>query len=420
MNARHIFFTTALLLISAGVLSQSISVASFRVLPNDQTARVTYPVTDQNGEKCALLKVVTGQQGFAWEAGTLGITKVEKKTGEYWIYIPHGSKKITIKHDRLGVLRDYIYPEAIKAATVYEMILTTGTVKTIIEQSAPPSQWLIIKTEPAGASVFINDKLAGQTPFQRKYKEGEYTYRIEKPMYHNTAGKILLKGEKESLELTLKPQFGSIKVNSVPEEGMFIYLDGNNTNKKTPATLEEVMSGEHTLQLRSPWYQPVTKKVNVEDEQTTVVSINLAPAFANIKITTTPAAKIIIDGQEKGLGEWSGRLMEGVYTVRAEKEKYYDREQQLEVVSGQDKTLHFALKGKTGNADIVTTPMEADVYLDGERKGTSPLTLNNLLIGEHKLRLEKEGYAHISKTILIEENATVTVNEKLPDVSQVN
>ena len=178
-------------------ISQNIDVKSFRVLLNDQSARVTDPVNDQNGEKCALIKVVTNQEGFAWEAGILGITNVEKKTGEYWVYVPFGSKKITIKHDKLGILRDYIYPEAIKKATVYEMILTTGTVKTIVEKEEIPSQWLTINSDPGETNVFINDNLAGKPPFQRKYKEGEYPYRLEKPRYHYKAGKITLKGEKD-------------------------------------------------------------------------------------------------------------------------------------------------------------------------------------------------------------------------------
>ena len=400
-------------------ISQNIDVKSFRVLLNDQSARVTDPVNDQNGEKCALIKVVTNQEGFAWEAGILGITNVEKKTGEYWVYVPFGSKKITIKHDKLGILWDYIYPEAIKKATVYEMILTTGTVKTIVEKEEIPSQWLTINSDPGETNVFINDNLAGKTPFQRKYKEGEYTYRLEKPRYHYKAGKITLKGEKENLELTLKPQFGNIRINSAPENGMQIFLDDNNTNKKTPATLEEIASGEHTLQLQSQWYQPKTKRVTVEDEQTADVNFTLEPAFANINVTAEPSAKILIDGQQKGTGTWSGRLMEGIYTIKAEKEKYYSQDQQLEVIAGQDKTLNFDLKGKTGNADIVTTPMEAEVYLYGEKKGTSPLTLNNLLIGEYNLSLEKEGYGIVTKTLTINENETVAIDEKLPEGKEV-
>jgi uncharacterized protein (TIGR02145 family) len=395
--------------------AQNISVKSFQSLPNDQTARVYNPVKDQNGEKAALIKVVTNQTGFVWEGGALGITKVEKKTGEYWVYIPRGSKKITIKHDQLGVLRDYRYPEAIKEATTYEMVLTTANVKTVVEEREIPSQWLVIHSEPEGANVFIDDKLAGTTPFQRKYKEGEYTYRIEKPRYHNKAGQISLEDEKKRLDLSLKPQFGDIQITSEPEDDMQIYMDDENTNKTTPATLKEVSSGEHTIMLNSKWFQPKTKKVTVRDEQTTAVDFTLDPAFANVSVTAHPEAEILIDDQVKGTGRWNGRLLEGIYTIKAEKDKYYSQSEQLEVISGEDETLNFTLQGKTGNADIVTTPMDAQVYLDGEKQGTSPLTLNDLLIGSYNIRLEKEGYGIIKKSLIIQENETVSFNEDLPE-----
>src|SRR6056297_1781682 len=161
MKKKSILFTCIFLIVSLFTYSQNISVKSFKVLPNDQTARVHEPIIDQNGEKCALIKVVTTQKGFVWEGGTLGITKVEKKTGEYWVYVPRGSKKITIKQDQLGILRDYHYPEAIKEATTYEMVLTTKQVKTVLEEREIPSQWLVINSEPEGTNVFIDDKLAG-------------------------------------------------------------------------------------------------------------------------------------------------------------------------------------------------------------------------------------------------------------------
>ncbi|MFW5983358.1 MAG: PEGA domain-containing protein, partial [bacterium] len=146
--SKKYFFSAAFLIIYLTGFSQNIDVKSFQLLPNDQTARIHKPVLDQNGEKCALIKLVTTQKGFVWEGGTLGITKVEKKTGEFWVYVPRGSKRITIKHDQLGVLRDYSYPETIKEATTYEMILTTGNVKTIVEEPEISTSWLMISSDP--------------------------------------------------------------------------------------------------------------------------------------------------------------------------------------------------------------------------------------------------------------------------------
>jgi formylglycine-generating enzyme required for sulfatase activity len=398
---------------------EGISVKSFRCLPKDMDARIDHPVTDQNGDVAALIKVVTTETGFKFEAGSLGVVKTEQKTSEIWVYVPYGSRKITIKHPELGVLRNYVYPEAIKKATVYEMVLTTGKVVTTVEEPVYSSQWLIIKSTPDKANVFIDDKLAGTTPFYRKYKEGEYNYRIEKSRYHNQAGKLNLSGEKKTLEFDLKPKFGNIRITSAPEKGMRIYLDDENTGKTTPATLEEVSSGEHRMKLQSQWYQSKAKIVSVEDEQTATLDFTMQPAFAELSVTAKPGADILIDGDKKATGSWSGRLLGGIYTVKAEKDKYYSDEEQVEITAGKDENLSFDLKGKTGSVDVVTTPMDAKVYLDGEKQGTSPLTIKDKLIGSYDIRLEKAGYGTVSQSIQIKEDETITVEETLPQGKEV-
>ena len=106
--------------------AQHIAVKSFRVLENDLDARVNFPRKDQNGDVCALIKAVTTETGFDWDGDQLGIVKTLQKKGEIWIYVPFGTKRITIKHAVFGILRGYTYPLEIKEAAVYEIVLTTG------------------------------------------------------------------------------------------------------------------------------------------------------------------------------------------------------------------------------------------------------------------------------------------------------
>ncbi|HSH50950.1 MAG TPA: PEGA domain-containing protein, partial [Bacteroidales bacterium] len=216
-----------ILMLSLSSNAQNISVKSFRMLPNDMDARVNFPKTDQNGEKCAIIKVVSTEQGFAFDFDALGVTHVEKKTGEYWLYIPHGAKRLSVMHDKLGVLRNYIYPIPIKKATVYEMVLTTAKLTTIVEEYEVPTQWLVIKSEPEGADVFINEQYVGVAPYQAKMEIGSYNYRIEKSMYHSEAGKFELnETNKTELKVDLKPNFGYAKINTSPEQGASVEIDG--------------------------------------------------------------------------------------------------------------------------------------------------------------------------------------------------
>lgn len=98
--------------------AQKFEVSGFRLLPNDVSAFIQ-PVTDLNGEDCALLKVQAGED-FAFST-PLGIVRREDKTGEIWLYIPARSKKITIKHPEWGVMRDYMFPSKINSHMTYEM-----------------------------------------------------------------------------------------------------------------------------------------------------------------------------------------------------------------------------------------------------------------------------------------------------------
>lgn len=98
--------------------AQRFSVASFRTLPNDVSAFIN-PVRDLNDEDCGLVKVM-GSEDFAFST-PLGIVKRVDNVGEVWLYLPRGSKKITIKHPKWGVLRDYLFPERIDSHMTYEL-----------------------------------------------------------------------------------------------------------------------------------------------------------------------------------------------------------------------------------------------------------------------------------------------------------
>ncbi len=92
-------------------MSQNISVKSFQPLPYDGTASsLEGKRIDQNGQVAALIKVMTTETGFVFEGGRLGIVDTKQEAGEIWVWVPRASRKITIKHPRLGVLRDYMFP----------------------------------------------------------------------------------------------------------------------------------------------------------------------------------------------------------------------------------------------------------------------------------------------------------------------
>ena len=69
-----------------------IQVTSFNRMETDVTARITAPQRDQNGEVCALIRIVTTEKDLMFEPDALGIVSRENKPGEIWLYIPRGDK----------------------------------------------------------------------------------------------------------------------------------------------------------------------------------------------------------------------------------------------------------------------------------------------------------------------------------------
>lgn len=121
LKYRRIFLTLLLLTFLAEGRAQQFAVESFKLLANDVTAFID-PVEDLNGDACALLKIECAPE-FAFST-PLGIVSRIDKTGEIWLYLPKGSKKITIKHPKWGIIRDFPFSEKLDSHKSYELRLS--------------------------------------------------------------------------------------------------------------------------------------------------------------------------------------------------------------------------------------------------------------------------------------------------------
>jgi hypothetical protein len=485
---KKLLTTTFLFLLITNCFPQKIAVESFRVLTS-QDARIAYPQKDINGRKCAIIKIVSSQTGFVFDFGLIGnAVKTEQKTGEIWVWVPAGARKITINHQQLGVLRDWEFPEDIFSATDYEMKLTTDEIIQTVKKQDIATQWVVITSEPSGADVYIDDKSTGmQTPYSKQWPIGTHTYRVSLDMFHPEAGKfeLLPNIDKIKINSKLKPAFGQLKISTIPEDGATITLDGIpipqstpcilekiksgthtlsvnkalyhestqlvkttdslttaltinlkpafgsifisstpesgaavtiddvSTGKVTPCTVEKIKSGNHLISLRREGYAPIKKPITVNDGQKVSIDVAMSPLFGEVKINSSPEADIYIDNSNVATGTYTGRLNAGIYTIEARKPKHTSDIQKIQIATGETKTISLAPLQQLGNLEIESSPIDANITLNGINKGTTPTTLRNLLIGDYQITLSLPNYAKISKTITIVEGKTTNVNETL-------
>jgi archaellum component FlaG (FlaF/FlaG flagellin family) len=117
---------------------------------------------------------------------------------------------------------------------------------------------------------------------------------------------------------------GSISITSEPS-GASVYLDGTHMGK-TPISLDDVVSGSHTIKLTKPGYNSKTLTLSLSSGGVENIRELLEPLTGSISVSSDPCgANIYLDGAYKGTTPKtiSGVLI-GSHTIRLEKNDYKD------------------------------------------------------------------------------------------------
>lgn len=405
---RKIFIIVFLWLLCLGAAAQSISVKSFKALPMDLTAMsLEGKRIDQNGDVAALIKVVTTETGFVFEGGTLGIVDTKQTPGEVWVWVPRAARKITIKHPKLGVLRDYYYPIEIEPERTYELVLTTAKIETIVKEEVR-MQYLAFQISPPNATLVVDEKywdVEADGSAQDYVNFGTYSWRVEAPNYHSDAGRVTVDDPNNAkiVPVTLQPNFGWIEVAETGSlQGASVYVD-NVLIGRAPCKSEALKSGKHTVRITKKMYDAYTETVTVADNEITRLAPSLTADFAEVTLTVDADADIYVNDERKGTRTWTGPLGSGTYKIECKQANHETGTTTKEITAameGQTITLP-APRPIYGALNVESTPNFCKLYIDGKDMGTTPKSIAEILIGQHEIRLTKDGYADYVETVTI-------------------
>jgi len=381
------------------IYGQTLSVSSFKLLDTDLTANTAGTIeTDQNGETAALIKVVTTQRGFSFDGGALGIVKTKQTPGEVWVYIPRGSKKISIKHPQLGVLRDYYFPITIEAARTYEMTLITGEVQTVIKQSRT-SQYVVFQLTPENAVVELNGELLktdGGTAM-KMMKFGTYDYRVQAPDYLPEAGKVTIDdpNNKKIVNISLKPNYSTVTLNVANDAEIWV----NGEKKGIGSWSGNLGAGTYEIETKKDRHRNinVTKDIVVTEEPQTIELQTPIPIYGEVDISSSPAmADIYIDGNKVGqTPQIVSNLLIGEHELCIKKEGFEDYTSSI-IVKEEDLTICSVHMEKTPEKPIIKVGdvsfnmihVEGGTFEMGDGKDRHQVTLSSYYIGETEVTQE--------------------------------
>ena len=182
---------------SIGHAQDSIKVVRFERLTRDLMAS-TRPVKDINGQICGIIKIETNDSLFIFEPN-YGVIEELKKPGERILYVPAGTKSISIRHPQFVMLRNYLLPEKIDSKATYILSIDhkkrDNTLYTDFE--------LVANVE--GADVFVDDVFYGVTPFHKRIPYGKHNFVLKANKYQPAGKELIVQGPHQKFKFTLVP-----------------------------------------------------------------------------------------------------------------------------------------------------------------------------------------------------------------------
>ena len=130
---RFIFKKQSLLLLAFILIcqlrlsAQVIQISQFESSPTYLVAS-TSPEYDNTGTACAVIRFLVPDSGFQIQ-GNLGIVKQDTLLGEIRVWIPQGTKRITVRHEKYMPLDGYVIPVRIESKMTYKAEISIVTIE---------------------------------------------------------------------------------------------------------------------------------------------------------------------------------------------------------------------------------------------------------------------------------------------------
>lgn len=149
----------------------------------------------------------------------------------------------------------------------------------------------------------------------------------------------------------------------------------------------------------------------------TLINRTAHGGYGNLQISTTPenGATIKLNGitLEQKTPYTNEMISAGIHDIVVSKYGYKDVIKRIVVEEGQKENVVIEMPIAFGQVYLVSEPSTATVYIDNQNKGKTPLVVNNVRIGNHKIRLEKSGYHTEVFDVDVEEDKTDSIKVQL-------
>ena len=417
---RSILSIALALTVCAGASAQSLTVKDFALLKKDKTASAKATARkDVKGRKYAVIKLsIEGQQASCLtDAAEVAVQPVI-------CYVRAYQKSMKVTDPATGAELEYTFPVKIKSGKTYRLTLISEPAPVVEEEvietkeyTLPEQQFVLFSVEPQNAVVELDNETlvtrGGEA--QKLTTVGMHEYKVSAKGYYPATGKVLVgSGSKSDVSIFLRAANGWMQVSDMGNDdlnGADIYVDGEH-QRKAPVTIGPLTSGMHKLLVAKDSFDNYSAEVLVVDNDTVRVSPCLNPNFAVVTVRTEDTnAQPWANGRMLGTGEWTGKLVSGIYSFESRELGYTSAAVTVEV-NPQVEIMCIDVPSPSpvfGNIIMTSYPAKATVMLDGKVIGATPMIVPKVLYGEYVVEIFKEGFVPFHQSVSMNESMQVSV-----------
>ncbi|MHB8164904.1 MAG: PEGA domain-containing protein [Methanoregula sp.] len=297
-----------------------------------------------------------------------------------------------------------------------------------IPTPVPPVNYgsIYVESSPSGASIYFNGNYRGSAPLTiNEVWPGSYSIQAELNGYNTfTTTTSVSAGTRSTVYCSLSPMetSGALYVISDPSNSKVV-LDGMYRGT-TPLTLNNLASGTHIVELDHAGYYDWKSTVTVPSGGTKTVSGTLNPVPVSnvgwVYVSSSPGgASVTLDGNNYGQIPSSGSLKlnnigVGDHTIVLALSGYETYTTPVSVNANTVSEINAILsrvgpKPGYGELSISSTPAGANVLIDNNFVGITPLTLKDIPVGSHVVMVRQPGYQDYEVTTTVNAGAVSTV-----------
>ncbi len=273
---------------------------------------------------------------------------------------------------------------------------------------------IAITSNPKGAELVINGRSVGKTPYELKdAPAGELTVALRQECYQPLEAKIkVVPGEEKGYSFDLKRICSNLKVVSKPE-GAKVFIDGEEVGK-TPLSLAKLTKKRIAVELEKECYEPLSRTVSLVPGDENKLDVTLKRVCGGVVIKSRPSgATIFIDGKKVGKTPLDlPKLTNKKLRLKLEKACYHPLAKVVDIVPGKVRELDLNLKESCGAIKVDSRPKGAEVFINGELVGKTPLLKKGLEAGLAEV-VVRRGMESWKKRIEVEPGKTKELTAKL-------